>query len=118
MLPAIGLALEAMGGAEALGPGIMELAELATEAEDGEFHVPLQSSWLSGFDFEPLMGELTVHLQNGASYSYAGTSVATAVAFANAPSPGSYYDSNIKLSGKGGSSTPTFTGRTSRIHGI
>ena len=114
----MGLPSKQWGGAEALGPEIMSLADVATEAEDGGFHVPLQSSWLDSFDYEPLMGTLTVNMQDGGSYTYPGTSIATALAFANAPSPGSYYDANIKLSGKGGSSTPTFTGRTSRIHGI
>jgi hypothetical protein len=59
-------------------------------------------------------------MQDGGSYTYSGSSIATAIAFANAPSPGSFYDSNIKLGGsKGRSSTPSiFTGRTSRIHGI
>ena len=120
MLPAIALAVEAMGGAEALGPELMQLAEFATESEGGGFHVPLRSSWLESFDYEPTTSEMTVNMQDGGSYAYPGTSIATAIAFANAPSPGSYYDQNIKLGGsRGRSSTPSMsTGRTSRIHGI
>ncbi len=117
MLPAVGLALESLG-AEALSPAILQLAELAIEADDGELTVPLRSSWLESFVYTIATGELTVKMKDGGSYTYPGTSIATALGFANAGSPGSYYDANIKLSGKGGSSTPTFTGRTSRIHGI
>jgi hypothetical protein len=117
MLPAIGLALEAMG-AEALSPAILQLAELATEAEDGELTVPLRSSWLESFVYTIATGEMIVRMQDGGSYTYPGTSISTAIGFANAGSPGSYYDANIKLGGKGGSSTPSYTGRTSRIHGV
>ena len=118
MLPAVGLALEALG-TEALTPGIMQLAELATSAEDGDIHVPLRSSWLDSFDYSLMSGTLTVNMQDGGSYEYPGTSISTALAFANAPSPGSFYDKNIKLSGKGGS-TPSSSsgGREFRIHGI
>jgi hypothetical protein len=95
----------------------MQLADLATNAEDGDIHVPLRSTWLESFDYFMLTGTLTVNMQDGGSYTYPGTSIATAIAFANAPSPGSYYDQNIKLGGQ--SSAPSISiGRTSRIHGI
>ena len=116
MLPAVGLALEALG-TEALTPELMALADLATDAEDGGIHVPLRSSWLESFDYELATGELTVNLQNGNSYTYPGTSPATAIGLAKAPSPGAYYDENIKLGGSGGH-TAAQQGRTSRIHGI
>ena len=119
MLPAVGIALEGLS-AEALTPELMQLAELASDAEGGDIHVPLRSSWLESFDYTLMTSTLTVNMQDGGSYEYPGTSIATAIAFANAPSPGSYYDQNIKLSGsKGSSSTPSiFPGRMFRIHGI
>lgn len=119
MLPAVGLALEELG-AEALTPELMQLAELAGGAEGSDLHVPLRSSWLESFDYTLMTSTLTVNTQDGGSYEYPGTSITTAIAFANAPSPGSFYDRSIKLSGsKGSSSTPSiFRGRTSRIHGI
>ena len=118
MLPAVGLAIEALG-AEALTPELMQLAEIATEAEDGAFHVPLKSGWLESFDYELATSTLTVNMQDGGSYTYPGTSIATAIAFANAPSPGSFYDSNIKLGGSKGRSAPVAApGRMFRIHGV
>ena len=118
MLPAVGLAIEALG-AEALAPGLMDLAELATSAEDGDIHVTLQSSWLESFDYTLMTGELTVNLQNGSSYTYPGTSIATAIGFAKAASPGSYYDENIKLGGSKGHAAPVIsTELMFRIHGV
>ena len=83
MLPAVGLALED-SGAEALAPELMQLAELANSAEDGDIHVPLRSSWLESFDYTLLTGDLTVNMQDGGSYTYPGTSISTVLAFANA----------------------------------
>ena len=118
MLPAVGLALEELG-AEALTPELTELAELATSAEDGGIHVPLRSSWLESFDYALLTGELTVNMQNGGSYTYPGVSIATAIGFAKASSPGSYYDENIKVGGSKGRSAPVAApGRMFRILGV
>jgi hypothetical protein len=116
MLPAV--ALEGLG-AEALTPELMQLAELATESEGGGLYIPLKSSWLEGFEYEPQSGELTMHMKSGNSYNYPGTSIATAIGFAKAPSPGSYYDENIKLGGSKGRSAPIAApGRMFRIHGV
>jgi hypothetical protein len=72
MLPAVGLAIEALG-AEALTPELMSLAELATEADGGDLHLPLRSSWLDSFDYELATSTLTVNMQDGGSYEYPGT---------------------------------------------
>jgi hypothetical protein len=62
---------------------------------------------------------LTLNMQSGSSYEYPGTSITTAIGFAKAPSPGSYYDENIKLGGPKERSAPAASaGRISRIHGI
>src|SRR5208337_5513376 len=116
MLPAIGLAVEALGGAEALGPEFMQLAELATnKGEGGGLYVPLKSSWLVGMEYDPLSGDLTVHTKNVGSYTYPGTSPATAAGLATAASPGSNYDENIKLGTKAHAAPQ---GRMFRIHAV
>jgi|SRR5208337_447319 len=115
MLPAVGLAFEALG-AEALSPELLQLAEFASEkGEGGGLYVPLRSSWIEGFEYDPLTRDLTVYLQNGSSCTYPGTSITTAIGLANAASPGSYYDENIELGTKAHTAPQ---GRMFRIHGV
>jgi len=117
MIPALlaEVGIEAIG-AEALSPELLRLAKFASgKGDGGGLYVPLRSSWLEGFEYDPLSGDLTVHLQNGSSYTYPGTSPATAAGLASAASPGSYYDENIKLGTKAHAAPQ---GRMFRIHAV
>jgi hypothetical protein len=57
---------------------------------------PLQSSNLSGCDYDPATRTLTIAFNSGSTYAYAGVSEDVYDGLRTSPSPGSYFQRQIK----------------------
>lgn len=57
---------------------------------------PINSSAISGMDYDPETSTLTVHFTSGQSYTYAGVPPSVAAGLPSAPSPGKYFNSMIR----------------------
>lgn len=60
--------------------------------------IALDSTNLAGYEYDPQTQLLTVAFKHGRSYSYKDVPQAIADGLGSAPSPGQYFNSNIKNS--------------------
>ena len=58
--------------------------------------VPLQSSNLASYQYDPTAQELYISFKNGGRYKYTGVPQDVADGLGEASSPGSYFQSDIK----------------------
>jgi hypothetical protein len=57
---------------------------------------PIKSSLIKSEAYDPLVKRLHIELQSGKVYEYSGVSPQLYAAFLRAPSPGAYFNANIK----------------------
>lgn len=82
--------------AEALAASLVERGVNAILGSESTVNVSMQSSFISELIYNSDTSDLTVNMQNGSSYTYPGIDQGTFEAFATDPSPGSFYNANIK----------------------
>lgn len=58
--------------------------------------IPINSSAISGMEYNPATSTLTVHFTGGTTYSYAGVPPSVAAGLQHAPSAGKYFNSMIR----------------------
>lgn len=109
VLPVIAALIEplvAAGVRYAVAQSMSELAEQAAGVEiDGtSIKLSVSSSFITNIEWNAVSTVMTVSMRSG-EYQYPGTGFSTVAAFMSAPSKGTYYNDNIKVSDGGHSSS-------------
>ncbi len=58
--------------------------------------IPINSSAISGMEYDEATSTLTVHFTQGTAYTYSGVPPSVAAGLHSAPSPGKYFNSMIR----------------------
>jgi hypothetical protein len=73
-----------------------ELLQLALERGEDIIRVPMNSSAIESLEYQPEVAQLTVVFTDGYEADYDGIEQWRFMEFVNAPSPGSFFNANVR----------------------